>query len=241
MGPRLPGIGFVDASDGTGLSEEDPARRLQAGHGRTWCPTASGSLSGASVRVERLSCPSSGSKGSPRAVALPNFRGEGIAYSPDGELMAYDATDGSLMVASMSGGDARRLPGPPVDRDDQLVTWSADGRFLFLSRVRPAWRFLRREIATGKTSRWLEFQPADLTGVTSIVAINHAGRAFLRLQLRTRRGVRPLRRRRTPVAARRKPRWPAESHSGARRGGRGMKPRPRPERVLTAAPRAPGS
>ena len=83
--------------------------------------------------------------------------------------MAYDATDGSLMVASLSGGDARPLPGPPVDRDDQLVTWSADGRFLFLLRVRPGipGSFHRREISTGKTSRWLEFQPSDLTGVTT--------------------------------------------------------------------------
>ena len=104
-----------------------------------------------------------------RAVPLPNFRGEGIAYSPDGELMAYDATDGSLMAASLSGGDARRCPGPPVERDDQIVTWSADGRYLFLAQVRQGVPgvFLRREISTGKTSRWLEFQPADLTGVTT--------------------------------------------------------------------------
>ena len=119
---------------------------------------------------------------SPRPVPLPSFRGEGIAYSPDGELMAYDATDGSLMVASMSGGDARRLPGPPLDRDDQIVTWSADSRFLFLIQWRqgPPGVFLRREIATGKTSRWLEFQPPDLTGVTSILPaiITPDGRSY---------------------------------------------------------------
>ena len=120
--------------------------------------------------------------GSPRAVALPNFRGEGSAYSPDGELIAYDAMDGSVMVASLSGGEPRRLPGPPVDRDDQLVTWSADGRFLFLSRVRPGipGSFLRREISTGKTTPWLEFQPADTTGVIGVVGaiITPDGRSY---------------------------------------------------------------
>ena len=120
--------------------------------------------------------------GSPRAVAIPNFRGEGHAYSPDGELIAYDAMDGSVMVASLSGGEPRRLPGPPVDRDDQLVTWSADGRFLFLSRIRPGipGSFLRREISTGKTTPWLEFQPADTTGVIGIVGaiITPDGRSY---------------------------------------------------------------
>ena len=120
--------------------------------------------------------------GSPRAVALPNFRAEGSAHSPDGELMAYDATDGSLMVVSMSGGEPRRLPGPPVGRDDQLVTWSADGRFLFLVRLRQGLpgSFHRREIATGKTTSWLEFQPADLTGVTAIAPaiITPDGRSY---------------------------------------------------------------
>ena len=103
-------------------------------------------------------------------VHQPNARHEGGALSPDGELLAYDATDGSVMAASLSGGAARQLPGPPLDRGDQLVTWSADGRFLFLVQWRPGppGVFLRREISTGKTSRWLEFQPADMTGVIRV-------------------------------------------------------------------------
>ncbi|MET0619638.1 MAG: protein kinase, partial [Thermoanaerobaculia bacterium] len=108
--------------------------------------------------------------GAPRAVAIPNLRGEGHAYAPDGDLMAYDTTDGSLMAASLTGGEPRPIPGPPVDRSDQIVNWSADSRFLFLGRVRPGppGVFLRRDVATGKTSRWLEFQPADMTGVIMV-------------------------------------------------------------------------
>jgi len=90
--------------------------------------------------------------------------------------------DGSVMVASLSGGEPRRLPGPPVDRDDQLVTWSADGRFLFFVRIRPGLpgSFHRREISTGKTSRWLEFQPADPIGVTTLTSpiITPDGRSY---------------------------------------------------------------
>ena len=124
-----------------------------------------------------------GLEGQPiQTVALPDQRLEGVAFSQDGELMAYDATDGTLMAASLSGAPARRLPGPPVDRDDQLVTWSDDGRFLYLVRVRPGLpgRFLRREISTGKTTNWLEFQPADPTGVTSfgVAIITPDGRSY---------------------------------------------------------------
>ena len=143
--------------------------------------------------------------------------------------MAYDAEDGSVMAASLSGGPARRLPGPPVDRDDQIVTWSADGRYLYLVRFRPGLPgiFFRREISTGKTARWLEFQPADPTGVITSGRHHHARRAFVRVQLRTRRGVRPLRRRRPPLTGR---------FGRLRRGGRGVKPRPRQERRLTVRP-----
>ena len=96
--------------------------------------------------------------------------------------MAYDAADGSLMAASLSGAPARPLPGPPVDRDDQLTTWSDDGRFLYLVRLRPGLpgKFLRREISTGKTTTWIEFQPADPTGVTSLgnAIITPDGRSY---------------------------------------------------------------
>ena len=62
------------------------------------------------------------------------------------------------------------------------MTWSADGRYLFLLRIRlgiPG-SFDRREISTGKTSRWLEFQPADLTGVTTLgpAIITPDGRSY---------------------------------------------------------------
>src|SRR5262249_51015018 len=108
--------------------------------------------------------------GSVRPGATPNLRGGGLAVSLDGELMAYDATDGSVMAVSLSGDALRRLPGPPIDRDDQLVTWSEDGKYLFLIQRRGEMPgvFLRREVATGKTTRWIEFQPADLTGVTGL-------------------------------------------------------------------------
>ena len=62
------------------------------------------------------------------------------------------------------------------------MTWSADGRYLYLARLKRGMpgSFHRREIATGKTSRWLEFQPADLTGVTRFLGagITPDGRSY---------------------------------------------------------------
>ena len=96
--------------------------------------------------------------------------------------MAYDTTDGSLMAASLSGGEPRpdtgssRRPGrsdsSPGAPTAGFCSWSGCGR--------TPGSFLRRDISTGKTSRWLEFQPADMTGVVAVgpAIITPDGRSY---------------------------------------------------------------
>jgi Tol biopolymer transport system component len=119
--------------------------------------------------------------GSPRRLAAPRMSAGGLAFSPDGSSLAYVAADGRPMVASLSSGHAKELPGIPVARDEVLRGWSADGQYLYFAWTMgvPA-RVSRREIATGKTSSWLELAPEDSSGVTGVssVAFTPDGRGW---------------------------------------------------------------
>ena len=100
----------------------------------------------------------------------PGHAGLGGAFSPDGNSVAYVMTSGQPVVVSLSeGGAPRELPGPPLKANEGILQWSADGRYLFIvwQLGLPA-RISRREIATGKTTAWLEVQPADPSGVSAL-------------------------------------------------------------------------
>ena len=106
---------------------------------------------------------------------LPGFGTSGIAFSPDGKLVAYLTREGKVRATSLSDGGIHDLPGPPAARNDYLVQWSADGRFLSLAdfHALPA-RISRREVATGQTTLERELLPAESAGVIRIHIINVA-------------------------------------------------------------------
>ncbi|MFY9550349.1 MAG: protein kinase [Thermoanaerobaculia bacterium] len=108
-----------------------------------------------------------------RKVPTPEITSRGLAFSPDGARVAYVTKELKLVSVPLSSeGAPRELPGPPIESREGVFQWSADGKFLYLvwaSGV-PA-RVSRREIATGKTSPWLELQPADVAGVTGVAPI----------------------------------------------------------------------
>jgi serine/threonine protein kinase len=106
------------------------------------------------------------------SVALPGMAERGYAFSPDGTRLAYVAAQGALVSMPLSGGPPQRFPGPPLDDVAELRGWSADGRYLFVTREADLpYRIGRRDIATGTTSPWLEIQPADITGVDKVVGM----------------------------------------------------------------------
>jgi Tol biopolymer transport system component len=119
--------------------------------------------------------------GAPRRLAVPRVAASGLAFAPDGSSLAYVAVGGKLMLLSLSTGETRELPGPPVALHESLRGWSADGQYLYLAWTMglPA-RVARREVATGRTSPWLELAPADSAGVTSVssVAFTPDGRTW---------------------------------------------------------------
>jgi len=122
-----------------------------------------------------------------RSVDLPGINGY-IAFSPDGQFIAYLTNEGGLRTIPLTGGPSRDLPGPPVPNGSILGTWSADGRFLYFARMRQMpGSFERREIATGKTTRLFDFGPADPAGVTEFISagITPDGRSYAYTYRRT--------------------------------------------------------
>jgi eukaryotic-like serine/threonine-protein kinase len=121
--------------------------------------------------------------GQRRASPIRIGHAHGYAISPDGSQLAYASATDRLVVAPVESGgtSAKELPGPPLGEDEDIAQWSADGRFLFLSWTGglPA-KVIRREIATGESSPWLELQPSDTAGVTQIddIRISPDGRSY---------------------------------------------------------------
>ena len=119
------------------------------------------------------------------SVRLPDYSLDGgSALSPDGATLAYTTTDRQLVTASVPEARRVRLPGPPLRRDEQLLQWSEDGRFLYTAqREGPRARIFRREIATARTEPWLELQPSDAAGIAEIV-LHRDGQAYAYTYLR---------------------------------------------------------
>ena len=73
---------------------------------------------------------------------------------------------GRIVIAPLDGSPPRVLPGPPEANGTDL-TFSADGRFLFvIERTPTVTRVFRRVIATGRREFWKEISASDPAGVT---------------------------------------------------------------------------
>ncbi|MGA3210914.1 MAG: protein kinase [Terriglobales bacterium] len=113
--------------------------------------------------------------GGPPVAALPaSFTIRSICVSPDGRFIVAEGVGGKLYRAPLEGGEAVPLPG--LTADDIPLLWSADGRSLYVSRMRelPA-RVYRVAVASGEKQLWKEVAPTDRTGVFSIMTIAISG------------------------------------------------------------------
>ena len=118
--------------------------------------------------------------------------------SPDGDRLLYVATDRSIRIVPFAGGEARKVPGAPLEREDLPVQWDADGRTLYVWRRGdlPA-AVDKLDLTTGRRLPWKQLMPADLAGVISIRCDRRlARRRLLRILLLAHHVVRPVRRRR---------------------------------------------
>ena len=103
--------------------------------------------------------------GKPRP-ATPEGTSQGFV-SPDGRSILVKASGGALVIYSVDGGEARPVAG--ATPEDFAIRWSADGRFLLVSRGGEVPAHVERlEVATGRREPLRTLGPADLTGVLSV-------------------------------------------------------------------------
>ena len=101
--------------------------------------------------------------------------------SPDGRFQTYATAEGTLLTIPLAGGEPRELPGPAITPEEDLIQWSADGRYLFIARFGSnRVPIVRREIATGRATPWLVIEPKDPSGVVAInrIRMTRDGRGY---------------------------------------------------------------
>jgi len=104
--------------------------------------------------------------GPPRPISPEDFFLCGAPLTPDG-LYSVGCSRGKQFLVPVNGGEPRILPG--LTRSNEVVGFSSDSRFAYVQILDslPA-RVDRVELASGDRREWRTFQPANLTGVTSI-------------------------------------------------------------------------
>lgn len=116
--------------------------------------------------------------GPPRALTPENTRA--LSISPDEQWTAAISPGQPISLWPVAGGASRPVPGSQPD--ERPVTWSADGRSLWLFRRGeiPAHIF-QLDIATGRRHLWKTLVPPDPAGVYSIIEfqVTPTGHAYV--------------------------------------------------------------
>jgi hypothetical protein len=92
---------------------------------------------------------------------------QALLVSPDEKLLAGIGPTGGYFLRSTDGGVARPIRGALPG--DDLIQWSADGRFLYvLAPGDSPLEFFRVSLATGHRELWKRIAPADPVGLIGI-------------------------------------------------------------------------
>jgi Tol biopolymer transport system component/predicted Ser/Thr protein kinase len=105
--------------------------------------------------------------GTARAISPEGVSANQWEVSPDGKLVAAVGPDQNGYFYPVDGGDPRPIRG--FAQGDTPVSWSADGRSLFIYRAGelPP-KVFRLDLATGQKQLWREIMPTDSAGITDI-------------------------------------------------------------------------
>jgi Tol biopolymer transport system component len=99
--------------------------------------------------------------------------------SPDSQTVVV-IKSGTLYLHSLDSGNERVIGS--VGRQDIVMRWSSDGRYLFLQRNEPENRnakIMRMDVQTGQSEVWREMKPPEQTGVvTGLARISGDGKSY---------------------------------------------------------------
>ena len=102
-----------------------------------------------------------------RAITPEGVNGNSFAISPDSQSVAAIGPDQRGYLYPVIGGDPRPIPG--THQGEQPITWSGDGRFLYVYQPGelPA-HVYRVDIRSGQRTLWKDLMPTDPAGVENI-------------------------------------------------------------------------
>ncbi len=116
--------------------------------------------------------------GAPKAVTPEGV--SGVLLSPDEQFIAATDTESRVWIEPLGGAQAAEVKG--IDRGEFPVSWSSDGKSLFIVKTEhlPV-KIYRLEIASGKRELIQELSPRDPAGVFPDICMVYAtpdGKAF---------------------------------------------------------------
>jgi serine/threonine protein kinase/sugar lactone lactonase YvrE len=105
--------------------------------------------------------------GKSRAVTPQGVNGNSFAISPDSQSVAAIGPDQRSYLYPVDGGDPQLILG--VNQGEQPITWSADGRSLYVYQPGelPA-HVYRVDVHSGQRTLWKDLMPTDPAGVENI-------------------------------------------------------------------------
>ncbi|MGA7908368.1 MAG: protein kinase [Candidatus Sulfotelmatobacter sp.] len=105
--------------------------------------------------------------GKSQAVSQEGVNGTAFSISPDAQQIAAIGPDQKGYLYPVAGGEPRPIAG--FNQGEQPITWSADGRSLYIYQPGelPA-RVYRVDLQTGQRTLWKELIPSDPAGVENI-------------------------------------------------------------------------
>ncbi len=103
--------------------------------------------------------------GEARPVTAPGVRATLI--SPDGTRLAAYGPEDDYYLAPIDGGDPQRIRG--TERGDDLIQWSADGRFLYVKGSNESFvELFRIDLINGRREPWKKLELPNKVGFVGI-------------------------------------------------------------------------
>lgn len=120
--------------------------------------------------------------GGPRSIQSEGVTatGYGLLVSPDGKSVTGADAQGTPTLYSLEGGAPRPIPG--LERGDNVIRWSTDGRSLYVAQKQTVpIKVYRLDLSTGRKDLLKEVMPTDTAGIfwPNSIIVTPDGRGYV--------------------------------------------------------------